>query len=35
MLGAVLNRVELEKHRYYYSRYYRREYAAYYSAATS
>jgi len=35
ILGAVLNRVELEKHRYYYSRYYRREYAAYYSAATS
>jgi polysaccharide biosynthesis transport protein len=35
MLGAVLNRVELEKHRYYYSRYYRREYAAYYSAAAS
>jgi capsular exopolysaccharide synthesis family protein len=35
MLGAVLNRVELEKHRHYYSRYYRREYAAYYTAATS
>ena len=35
ILGAVLNRVELEKHRYYYSRYYRRDYAAYYNVAAS
>lgn len=35
VIGAVLNRVELDKHRYYYSRYYRREYATYYSAASS
>ena len=35
VIGAVLNRVQLEKHRYYYSRYYRREYAAYYYGAAS
>jgi succinoglycan biosynthesis transport protein ExoP len=29
-VGAVLNRVELEKNSYYYSHYYRREYGAYY-----
>jgi capsular exopolysaccharide synthesis family protein len=29
-LGAVLNRVEIEKNAYYYSHYYRREYGAYY-----
>jgi polysaccharide biosynthesis transport protein len=34
ILGAILNRVQLEKHSYYYSRYYRREYTAYYSAAS-
>jgi tyrosine-protein kinase Etk/Wzc len=31
--GAVLNRVEIQRHGYYYSQYYRREYAAYYAAA--
>jgi capsular exopolysaccharide synthesis family protein len=29
-VGAVLNRVELERNSYYYSQYYRREYGAYY-----
>jgi capsular exopolysaccharide synthesis family protein len=33
--GAVLNRVELERNSYYYSGYYRREYAQYYQAATA
>jgi polysaccharide biosynthesis transport protein len=32
-VGAVLNRVELERNAYYYSGYYRREYAQYYQAA--
>jgi succinoglycan biosynthesis transport protein ExoP len=32
-LGAVLNRVDLEHNAYYYSQYYRREYAAYYGEA--
>jgi hypothetical protein len=31
--GAVLNKVEVQRHSYYYSQYYRREYAAYYTAA--
>jgi capsular exopolysaccharide synthesis family protein len=31
--GGVLNRVEIERHGYYYSQYYRREYANYYVAA--
>ena len=35
ILGAILNRVQLDKHAFYYSRYYRREYTAYYSAAAS
>lgn len=30
-LGAVLNRVDLDRNSYYYSQYYRREYAAYYT----
>jgi len=30
VLGAVLNRVDLERNSYYYSHYYRREYARYY-----
>lgn len=30
LLGAILNRVDLERNPYYYSRYYRREYSAYY-----
>ena len=29
-VGAVLNRVELERNSYYYSQYYRREYGTYY-----
>jgi Mrp family chromosome partitioning ATPase len=29
-LGAVLNRVDLEHNSYYYSQYYRHEYASYY-----
>jgi capsular exopolysaccharide synthesis family protein len=33
-VGAVLNRVEVERNAYYYSQYYRREYAAYYQAAS-
>jgi capsular exopolysaccharide synthesis family protein len=33
LVGAVLNRVELDKNAYYYSQYYRREYASYYAAA--
>ena len=32
-LGAVLNRVDVERNSYYYSRYYRKDYANYYSAA--
>jgi succinoglycan biosynthesis transport protein ExoP len=32
-LGVVLNRVDLERNAYYYSHYYRREYAQYYVAA--
>lgn len=35
VIGAVLNRVELEKNGYYYSRYYRREHTAYYCGAES
>jgi capsular exopolysaccharide synthesis family protein len=31
--GVVLNRVEIERHGYYYSQYYRREYANYYAVA--
>lgn len=34
-IGAVLNRVELEKNAYYYSHYYRREYGAYYQQAAN
>jgi polysaccharide biosynthesis transport protein len=30
IIGAVLNRVEIERNAYYYSQYYRREYGAYY-----
>jgi len=32
-LGAVLNRVELERNAYYYSGYYKRDYVKYYQAA--
>jgi capsular exopolysaccharide synthesis family protein len=34
-LGAVLNRVDVERDAYYYSRYYRKDYARYYSARTA
>src|SRR5690606_25963144 len=34
-VGAVLNRVDLERNPYYYSQYYRREYADYYSRSES
>ena len=34
-IGAVLNRVDLEGNAYYYSKYYRKEYAGYYVATTS
>ena len=34
-LGAVLNRVDVERHSYYYARYYRKDYANYYSAAAN
>jgi polysaccharide biosynthesis transport protein len=32
-LGAVLNRVDLERNAYYYARYYRKDYATYYTTA--
>ena len=34
-VGAVLNRVDLERNAYYYSHYYRREYGAYYQQAAN
>jgi Mrp family chromosome partitioning ATPase len=34
-LGAVLNRVDVEGNSYYYSRYYRKEYTNYYTAAAT
>ena len=34
LMGAVLNLVNLERHGYYYSNYYRREYGAYHVAAS-
>jgi succinoglycan biosynthesis transport protein ExoP len=34
-VGAILNRVELEKNAYYYSQYYRREYNGYYQQAVN
>jgi succinoglycan biosynthesis transport protein ExoP len=34
VIGAVLNRVDLEKNPYYYSAYYRKEYSRYYAQAT-
>jgi polysaccharide biosynthesis transport protein len=30
-VGAILNRVDLTRHPYYYSRYYKREYSRYYA----
>lgn len=35
IIGAVLNRVDLEHHGYYYSQYYRREYSRYYTSASA
>ena len=35
VIGAVLNRVDLEHNAYYYSQYYRREYGEYYTATTA
>ena len=34
-VGAVLNRVDLQHHGYYYSKYYRREYGEYYASSSS
>jgi polysaccharide biosynthesis transport protein len=34
VIGAVLNRVDLKHHAYYYSQYYRREYSDYYTAVS-
>lgn len=34
LVGGVLNRVDLERNAYYYSHYYRREYASYYTSAS-
>jgi capsular exopolysaccharide synthesis family protein len=34
LIGAVLNRVDLEKNPYYYSAYYRKEYSRYYAQAS-
>jgi capsular exopolysaccharide synthesis family protein len=34
-IGAVLNRVDLQHNAYYYSQYYRREYAGYYGVQAS
>jgi len=34
LVGVVLNRVNLERDRYYYANYYRREYANYQSAVS-
>jgi hypothetical protein len=33
-VGAVLNRVDLKHHGYYYSQYYRREYGEYYAQSS-
>jgi capsular exopolysaccharide synthesis family protein len=33
IIGAILNRVQIDKNGYYYSRYYKREYGAYYCGA--
>ncbi len=34
VIGAVLNRVDLEKNPYYYSAYYKKEYSRYYAQAS-
>ena len=34
-VGTVLNRVDLDRNAYYYSRYYRREYSDYYQKGAS
>ena len=33
IVGAVLNRVDLDRNAYYYSQYYRKEYSDYYATA--
>ena len=33
IIGAILNRVDLDRHTYYYSQYYRKEYSDYYASA--
>nr|UXE45062.1 hypothetical protein Hi04_10k_c4246_00030 [uncultured bacterium] len=35
VIGSVLNRVDIERHSYYYASYYRKEYARYYVASQS
>jgi succinoglycan biosynthesis transport protein ExoP len=35
LIGGVLNRVDLDRHAYYYSQYYRKEYAEYYTRPAS
>ena len=35
IIGAVLNRVDLDRQAYYYSKYYRKEYSDYYSTTKS
>jgi Mrp family chromosome partitioning ATPase len=34
IIGAVLNRVDVGRHSYYYATYYRKEYAQYYRSAS-
>ncbi len=34
-VGAVLNRVDLQRNAYYYSQYYRREYTQYYAKSSA
>jgi Mrp family chromosome partitioning ATPase len=34
IIGAVLNRVDLDRNAFYYSTYYRKEYSRYYARAT-
>jgi len=34
-MGGVLNKVDVERHSYYYSHYYRRDYGQYYNSKES
>jgi hypothetical protein len=34
LIGAVLNRADVQRNPYYYSAYYRKEYSRYYAKAT-